>query len=427
MFDGSFDIRQIQRRVVITLFTVQSLVGGAMIGAFTVTSIVAAQLSGSDSLAGVPGTLLMLGRAGAAYPVGWLMDRAGRRVGLSAGLVMAVAGLVLSGLAVAWGSFVFFCLGALLLGMGRSASEQTRFIVAEVFPESRRARMMGVVVFAGTVGSVGGPFLVVPATGLARSLGMPDYAGAFLLGAGLVALATLVAFALLRPDPKVVALHLARGGGPGVGEKGDPEAGLRALRGLRAIFRRRAVWVALAAMVIGQLVMTLLMVITPLHMHRMGHGTPAISGVIMAHTLGMFGLSGLTGWLIDRLGRVPMIGVGGGILALSGLLAPVVTGVVGLGVALFLLGLGWNFCYIAGSSLLSDALEAHERGRVQGLSEGLVALASGMGSLGTGGVFAAGGLTAVAGVGLAFSLVLIALIAWAGLRRPLPVDLAGPR
>ncbi|MBI3960464.1 MAG: MFS transporter, partial [Chloroflexi bacterium] len=308
--------------------------------------------------------------------------------------------------------FLFFCAGSVLIGVGRSASEQSRFAAAEVFPQWQRARIMGILVFAGTIGSVGGPLLVIPATRLAEGFAMSADAGPYLLGAGLMAVAMFVVFGLLRPDPKTLGALLDSQ------ENADRPAGVpKSMRTLRQIFGQETVLVALAAMVIGQLVMTLLMVITPLHMRHNDHTTAAISGVIMAHTMGMFGLSALTGWLIDRLGRAPMIILGALVLVVAALLAPLSTGVPLLATSLFLLGLGWNFTFIAGSSLLSDALESHERGRVQGASEALVALASGAGSLGTGGVFAVGGMGAVAAMGLAFSLALIAWAFWVSRRQ----------
>jgi MFS family permease len=126
----------------------------------------------------------------------------------------------------------------------------------------------------------------------------------------------------------------------------------------------------------------------------------------------MFGLSSFTGRLIDRLGRIPMILVGGIVLVIASAMTPLSPTFAVLATALFLLGLGWNFAFIAASSLLSDALEPHERGRIQGVSETMVALAAGLSSLGTGGAFALGGIAAVAAVGLVFSLVLIVVAFW---------------
>ncbi|MGH2536835.1 MAG: MFS transporter, partial [Candidatus Promineifilaceae bacterium] len=167
------------------------------------------------------------------------------------------------------------------------------------------------------------------------------------------------------------------------------------------------------AMAVSQWVMTVLMVITPLHMSHHNHDVDAISVVIMAHTLGMFALAGVTGWLLDRVGRAPVIIGGGALLVAASLLAPLSTGVPLLGLSMFLLGLGWNFSFIAGSALLSSLLLQSERGRAQGLGEAAVALGAGAGSLASGRLFARGDIQAVAYLGLGLSLVLLLATLWA--------------
>lgn len=402
----------VRRRITLVLFIGQSFFSAAMIAGFTLTPIIAASLTGSDSAAGVPNTLMLLGRAAAAYPLGWLLDHAGRRWGLTAGFLLAVVGSALAVVSIIGASFIGFCLGAALTGMGRAASDQSRYVAAEVQTASKRAKVIGLIVFAGTVGAVAGPLIVDPSGQLAARLGLAVSTGPFVMGALLYFLALLVTVVFLRPDPLAVGRAVA------VAEQPET-AGAKGGRALSRIFADPLVVLAVAAMVIGQLVMTLVMVITPLHMDHYDHGTQAISLVIMAHTLGMFGLSSVTGWLIDRFGRLAMIVTGALVLVGATLLAPISTAVPVLAFALFLLGLGWNFCFIAGSSLLSDALAAGERGRGQGASEMMVALAAGTGSLGTGAVFARGGMAAVSAVGLAFSLALIATYAWLTLSRHL--------
>lgn len=407
-----------QRRISVTLFATQSLFSAATIATFPLLPILAARLA-SASMAGVPSTVLLFGRASMAYPVGWVMDRYGRRAGLALGFGLAICGLLLSALAIPRGSFLLFCVGAALVGMGRAASEQARYIAAEVFLPARRAKVMGLIVMAGTVGAVGGPLLTDPSGQLAARLGFLYDTGPYLFGAVLMVGALLLTLFFLWPDP----LQLSRQITPPRPETETQISGQTKTetgRPLGQIFRSGPVQLAVAAMIVGQLVMTLLMVITPLHMSNHEHTTRTISWVIMAHTLGMFGLAPVTGWLIDRLGSIPMILAGALVLVLSALLTPLSTAFVPLAVALFLLGLGWNFCFIAGSNLLSDSLQAEERGRVQGANEMMVALASGMGSLSTGATFAMGGILAVSAVGLAFGLALVAGVAWRG-RRPASV------
>lgn len=396
-----------QRRMMVTLFASQSLFSASSIMAFTLMPIIAAQLSGSDSTAGVPPMIVMFGRSAAAYPAGWLMDRVGRRPGLCLGYILAIAGGGLSVLAVSsWESFTAFCVGGLLMGMGRGVIEQARFVAAEIYPPERRGTSIGAIVFAGTVGAIGGPLLVDPSAKLAVTLGMTFHSGPYFVSTLLIGFALLLTFAFLRPDPMAVGLAL-QGKSADIHEHADS-------RPMAVIFKSGTVRFGLASMVVGQFVMTFLMVITPLHMNHHAHGAHSISLVIMAHTLGMFGLSSLTGRLERWIGPVAVTGWGAVVLAVSAVLTPVSNDVPMLAFALFLLGLGWNFCFIAGSSLLSGGLESHERGKAQGLGEALVALAAGGGSLLTGAVFAQAGIVWVCGIGVVVSVGMLGAAAWWG-------------
>jgi MFS family permease len=397
--------RSVQQRITATLFISQSLFSGSMILSFTLLPIISAHLSGTDRAAGVPPTMMMLGRAVAAYPVGWLMDRTGRRLGLSLGYLFAAAGSVLSVLSISmWESFPWLCAGVLLIGMGRGVSEQARFVAAEVYHPVKRAGVIGLIVFAGTIGAVGGPLLVSPSTWLAAYFGLHPHSGPYLVSVTLTVLAFMLIFCLLYPDPMKVGRALAQDLN-GVEEKNTG-------RKLWQIFIDRTVRLGVGAMIIGQFVMTLIMVITPLHMSHHAHEATAISWVIMAHTLGMYGLSSLTSRLSDRFGQAKIVVAGALILSISTVLTPISNEVSMLAFSLFLLGLGWNFCFIAGSALFFSGLLPAERGRAQGASEMLVALAAGTGSLGTGAVFAEAGIVAVSAMGLAFSLVLIVASVW---------------
>ncbi len=349
--------------------------------------------------------MMMLGRAIAAYPVGWLMDHIGRRPGLSLGYLFTAAGSALCVLSISvWESLPWLCSGVLLMGMGRGVSEQARFIAAEVYHPVKRAGVIGLIVFAGTIGAVGGPLLVSPSTWIAVSFGLHGHAGPYLISVVLAALALMLTLLLLYPDPMKVGRTLT-------GELNDAEE-KNTGRKLWQIFVDRTVRLGLTATIIGQFVMTLIMVITPLHMNHHAHGEQAISWVIMAHTLGMYGLSSLTSRLSNRLGQVTIIVLGALILGASAVLTPMSNQVTMLAFSLFLLGLGWNFCFIAGSALFFSGLLPPERGRAQGAGEMMVALAAGAGSLGTGAVFAEAGIVAVSAIGLAFSLVLIVTVIW---------------
>ncbi|MCB8944887.1 MAG: MFS transporter [Ardenticatenaceae bacterium] len=396
-----------RQRITMTLFASQSLYSAATIMTFTLLPIVASDLGGSDSLAGFPSTATLIGKAASAYFVGWLMDKVGRRIGLSLGSGLGLLGALLAAVSIIYGSFIGLILSMLLLGMGRGAIDLGRFAAAEVYTEDRRAQVIGLVVFGGTVGAIGGP-LLVPYTGnLVEQMGLSRFTGPYFMAAIFLLMGLVLLFAFLRPDPlQIGRLLMAQQEAEGKVEKARPQ------RPLREIFANGRVQVAVASMTIGQLVMTMLMTITPLYMNHHDHGEGAISGVIMAHTIGMFGLSGVTGWLADRFGRMAVIVGGGVILLISSVMAPAVTGAVPLGIALFLLGLGWNFCFVGGSSLLTDALRANERSQIQGASDTMVSLASGLGNVSTGFLFAQWGIIANGSVGLVLALLLLTAVVW---------------
>lgn len=395
----------IRRRLVGVIFIVSSLVAAAQVASFTLLPIIAADLSGSESAAGIPSTLGLLFRAIAAYPLGWLMGRAGRRTGLTVGLLVGLAGTALSAWAIGGGTFWVFSLGAGFAGVARGAADLSRYAAAEVTPIDRRAKVIGWVVFAGTIGALAGPLLVAPAVTLAGAAGLVPDSGPFWAAAVVLALSVVLTFAMLRPDPLTISRRMEEL------ERGEnPDAPEKPARSLSQLFNGWNVRLGMAAITIGQLVMVMIMVITPLHMNHSGHGTGAISFVILAHQLGMFGFSWGTGWLIDRLGAATVIIAGAGILVLASFISPQVFSVAGLSVALFLLGLGWNFCFVAGSALLATGLATTERTRVQGFSDTWSSAASALGSLSTGPLFAAGQMLLVGSVGLALSLGLVA--AW---------------
>ena len=409
----------VRRRLIAVLFAGQSLFSAAQIVTFGILPIVVVQLGRTEAVAGLPATLTLIGRAVAAFPVGWLMDKLGGRFGLSTGFLLCTVGSVLSALAIGWESLFWLLFGVLIAGMGRGIGEQARFAAAEVESADRRAKAIGLIVFASTIGAIVGPRLLAPSEQLAVHFGLMGEMGPFLVGALLFYLSFMSTALLLRPDPMLVGRAL-EAEIPKVEGEDNSE-----VRPMRTIFADWNVRLALVAITVGQLVMTTIMVITPLHMSKINYTVDDIGWVLMAHTLGMFGLASLTGWLIDKTTPVLMIGVGSLVLVTSALLTPVASNLWMLAFALFLLGLGWNFCFVAGSALLSAALKPAERGRVQGASETLVSFASGIGSLSVGALFTYGGIIGISGGGLFFALLLIGFMVWTLRLRPRTVAVGG--
>lgn len=407
---ASITSRSIRHRISGALFASQSLFSAATILSFALTSIVAAELGRTDSVATWPATVTLASRAILAYPVGWLLDRFGRRLGLSTGYALGMIGALILAWSIINGSFAGFLAGAAFIGGARSASEQSRYVAAEVYPSPSRSKVIGWIIFAGTIGSVlGGPVLGEPSIALAENIGIVPYAGPYLVAGIMLFISMVIAFLLLRPDPQRIGKEIEAAEREQV--EGHPVADQPA-RPLREIYAPALPKLAVAAMTIGQLVMAMLMVITSLYMARIGHDSSVIWWVISAHTLGMFGLSGLTGWLIARLGRLPMIAAGALVLIAACVLAPLSNEVPVLALALFLLGLGWNFAFVAGSTLLSDHLIPAERGRAQGAGEMSVAIGAGIGTLSSGYLFDFGGIDLVSLIGLALSVALLAATGW---------------
>lgn len=403
------DLARLARKITSVLFATQSLASAGFIAAATLNSILGAKLGGDASWAGVPSAVYLLGGALAASLWGVLMDRIGRRNGIAAGLVLGAAGTGMVIHSVGANSLAWFLGGMVLMGVANAATQLGRFAAAEVNPPEQRGRAISFVVLGGTVGAIFGPLLVGPMGEFVQTLGLDELTGAYLASLMLFAAGALAVFLGLRPDPRDLGRSVA---------EAHPESNLRSeVRPPLEILRQPAALTAVAAMVFGQATMVAVMVITSLHMRGHDHHLGDISAVISAHTIGMFAFSVVSGRLADRWGRGPVILTGAATLLLACLAAPLSPDVIPLAVALFLLGLGWNFCFVGGSALLADQLSPAERGRTQGMNDLFVGLASATGSLGSGFLFAMSGYTLVALVSAALSLIPM-LLAINLLRRP---------
>ena len=168
-----------QNRITAVLFLAQSFFSASTIAAFTLSPIIAYDLSGSEAASGLPQTFTLAGRAAFAYPLGLLMDSLGRRIALGLGYSMAVIGSIVAIFAIMTNSFILFLLGSLLIGMARASGDQSCYVAAEVFPLAERAKIIGFIVFAGTVGAIVGPRVIDPSTILAEQLGLNSYTGPF--------------------------------------------------------------------------------------------------------------------------------------------------------------------------------------------------------------------------------------------------------
>lgn len=383
--------------------TVWSLVAGVALGsvgyiaALTVATIAASDLAGSTAWSGAPGAAVVLGSAGGSTLLSRLMAGRGRRAGLSLGYLIGMLGAFVATGSIVARSLPLMLLGMTLIGFGNSANQLSRYAAADLYPAARRASAIGVVVWGATVGAVVGPNLVDWADAAGQRLGLPALAGTYLLPVLFVGAAAVLSFAMLRPDPYALA---DRSDVEAVAESGETS--------LERILGRPHVPVAIVALIAGQVVMVLIMTMTPLHMSDHGHGLGDVGVVISAHTLGMFALSPISGRLTDRFGSPRIVLLGLAVLCFAALLSAVAPTEGGpfLLVALFLLGYGWNLGFVAGSALLTHGLAPlAERTRLQGLTDSLIWSSAAAASLGSGVVVAAAGFTALGILGAAIVVV----------------------
>jgi MFS family permease len=294
--------------------------------------------------------------------------------------------------------------GTLLIGFGNSANQLSRYTAADLYPVARRASAIGIVVWGATFGAVLGPNLVAFAGDFGQGIGLPPYAGAYLLPIVFVGAAAILSFVMLRPDPYTLADRSAVH--DEAYETGAPGA-RSAETSIERILRRPNVPVAILALVTGQVVMVLIMTMTPLHMTQTGHDLTAVGLVISAHTFGMFALSPISGRLTDRFGSVAVVLTGLVVVAGSAALsaaAPAEGGIL-LFLALFLLGFGWNLGYVAGSTMLTAGLPLAERTRIEGVTDSLIWSSAAAASLGSGFVVAAASYTILGLMGAALVIV----------------------
>ena len=297
-------------------------------------------------LATLPVTCWVLGSALATMPASFYMKRVGRRKGLMRGAGIGILGALVCAAAVWHGNFWLLCAGTLVWGTYNAFGQYYRFAAAEVASADFRATAISLVLAGGLVGGVLGP----GTSRLTVDLFEPRFLGAYLALIGF-ALVAIVLLAFLRiPDPT---------------EAERAQSG----RSIRLLARQPKFAVAVIAAALGYGVMNLLMTSTPIAMAACGHPYGAAASVISAHVIGMFAPSFVTGALIRRFGLLPVMFTG----ALFNVLA-IGIAISGLSVAHFwgslvLLGIGWNFLYIGGTTMLTETYRPEERAKAQGANE----------------------------------------------------------
>jgi MFS family permease len=297
-------------------------------------------------LATLPVTCWVLGGAIGTMPASLHMKRVGRQRGLMSGTLWGVVGALICATAIWLQSFWLLCFGTLVWGVYNAYGQYYRFAAADVASVDFKATAISLVLAGGLVGGILGP----TASRWTIELLAPKFMGAYLVLIGF-AIATMILLRYIRIPTPSAAEQAAKG------------------RPLREIAAQPKYILAVASGAIGYGVMNFLMTSTPIAMQVCGHPYGDAAFVISSHIIGMFAPSFVTGPLIKRVGALPVMFVGALLnfaaigIALSGI------AVAQFWWALFILGVGWNFLYIGGTTLLTQTYRPEERARAQGTNE----------------------------------------------------------
>lgn len=336
------------RTTVWLLFFCQALMNATMVGQVAMGALIGHSLAEDKALATLPMAVQMTAVMAASIPASMLFARFGRRAGFVLGALLSIAGSLTFAAGVWQGDFVLYCAGAVPAGLGFGVAQHYRFAAAEVAPADYRARAIALVMAGGVLSAIFGPELVKHT----RELMAPTlFLGTYLVIACLPPIVLLLlTIAKLPPAPSRPKTRTP----------------------LIEIMRRPAFIAAAGSGLVAYGTMNLVMTSTPIEMMLCGFGVDASATVIQIHAFLMFAPGFVTGRLIQRFGIRPII-VTGAVLTM-GCVAASVAGVsfAHFGIALGLLGIGWNFMFVGATALLATSHTAEERVRAQAANDFIV-------------------------------------------------------
>ena len=398
------DLVAIQKRTLGVLMAGQIVASAALASAVTVGAYVVQGILGQDTpWGGIATATVTTGSAFMSQLLARIMSKSGRRVGLQTGYSLAIVGGLIAGLGVQRSSLTIFLLGLFLYGNGQASNLLARYAATDLALPQERAQAMSKILFASTFGAVLGPVLVVPAQWAGQEwFGWQKYTGPWVFAAIFFIGALGNIFMRLRPDPLELSGGLRSQAAVGVTTPRLTEA-------LRIICSSRSGRVALMAMVVSQVTMVAVMTMTPVHLKAHGHESIS-SYVISLHIAGMYAFSPLVGRFSDARGRLQTILVGGILLVCATILAAMSgEAAVVLFPALWLLGIGWSFALIGGSSLLVDSVPAESRVTVQGSADVMMSLCGGIAGFSSGFIRKAIGYDMLSSIAMLLAGALIAV------------------
>jgi len=382
------------RKNVAVLASCQALLFTNNSTAIALNGLAGYALASNKALATLPVTGWVIGAALSTFPASLLMKRFGRRAGFTVGALIGMIGAAICSWALYLGNFWLLCLGTMVFGIYNAVAQYYRFAAADAVSTDFRAKAISLVLAGGLVGGLVGPEVSKHTVELLAE----RYLGAYLSLIGFLVLVVLVVQLLDIP-----ALSGAEHRAPA--------------RPLREIMAQPNFVVAVTGAAIGYGVMNLLMTATPLAMGLCGHPYSAAATVIGWHVVGMFGPSFFTGSLIRRFGVLQVMLAGALILyacvgiALSGISVP------HFWFALVLLGIGWNFLYIGGTTLITEACTPAERAKTQGANDSIIFIVMATSSFSSGVLIDQRGWQVLNWLALPFVTAAAIAILWLLLRR----------
>lgn len=329
------------------LSVAQGLFTAALAVDLTLTGLTGYELAPDKSLATLPFATITVAGAVTTVWASRVIERVGRRAAFSFGAAICAVGGLTSVWAIFHAAFWMFCLGTAAVGVFQSFAQFYALAAADSVPTARKARAVSSVMAGGVIAALLGPVIAAWSKNLFPTL----FAGSYLMVAVLgTASALLTGLAFRNVDPAAAV----------------PVSPEHPVRDLRTVFAQPVSQAALANNVLGGVVMMFVMTAAPLAAVANHHSIDDGASIIQWHLVGMYGPSLFAGRLIDRFGMPAVLFAGMVLSAACALIAIGSTSLFGFYAALLCLGVGWNFMYVGGTTLLASSYRPHERARVQG-------------------------------------------------------------
>lgn len=382
-------------RQVLILAGAQALFQIVSVMVMTIGGLAGGQIAESPRWATLPIATMFVGTAAMMFPASMWMARVGRRAGFLCGAFLGVGGGLVAALGVSSASLATLAFGTFLVGNYQAFAQFYRFAASEVADEAFRPRAISLVMAGGVVAALAGPLLAR----LGGPILQPEYLGSFLILAVVSLLAAGVLLGLRVPAPASVQATQ---------EKGRP---------WQEVVAQPAYRVALFGAATGYGIMILAMTATPIAMLHHDHALGTAATVIQLHVLGMFVPSFFTGALIARFGVLRIMLTGVALFAGHILMTLTGTGFGSFAGALVLLGVGWNFMYIGGTTLLTTTYALAEKARAQAINDATIFAVGLTCSFGAGGLLEYLGWEAMNLVLVPWLALAAASLAWLGAKQ----------